>query len=149
MQTLANYSPKEYHKLYENKLKLTRNNLVFAQTCWELYVENAKEKLENFNFQHSKFKYLSKAMAQHLKRFPGANGLNEIETKILQIVNDNSYSKNEIIKQMLLWQNKETVYGFGDLQYFNYLKNLEAYFNIKDEIYTLNKLGLSKIDTCN
>lgn len=149
LQTLANYSPKEYHKLYENKLKLTRNNLVFAQTCWELYAENSKQKLENFNFQHSKFKYLSKAMAQHFKRFPGANGLNEIETKMLQIVNDNSYSKNEIIKQMLLWQNQETVYGFGDLQYFNYLKNLEAFFNIKDEIYTLNKLGLSKIDTCN
>lgn len=148
MQTLLDYSPKEYQKLYENKIKLTRNNLLFAQVCWELYVENNKEKLTTFNFKSSKFKYLSKAMAKHLKRFPGANGLNEIETKILQIVNDNSYSKNEIVNEMLQWQHKETVYGFADLQYFNYLKNLKAFFNIKDEIYSLNQLGLSKINSC-
>ncbi len=89
---------------------------------------------------------MPKAIEQHLKRFPAENRLNEIENKILQIINENSFSKKEIMKELLLWQDSATVYGFGDLQYFNYLKNLNANFTIVDGIYYLNELGISKLE---
>ncbi|MDV7186260.1 DUF1835 domain-containing protein [Lutibacter sp. TH_r2] len=145
LQTLSDYTSEEYPKLLENKIKITKANLEFTDKCWEVYVKNNKEELQNYKFKNPKFWYLPKAIEQHLKRFPLENGLNEIQNKILQIIQANSFSEKEIVRELLLWQNAETVYGFGDLQYFNYLKKLSDYYQVKDEIYSLNKLGKSKI----
>lgn len=144
LQTLSNYTPDEYPKLLEKNYNISKKNLEFAHECWKVYVENDKDKLQEYNFKNSKFWYLPKAIEEHLKRFPQKNGLNEIENKILQIINKNSFSRKQIVKELLIWQDDETVYGFGDLQYFNYLKKLSEYYHIKDEIYTLNELGKSK-----
>ncbi|WP_298365484.1 DUF1835 domain-containing protein [uncultured Lutibacter sp.] len=145
LQSLSNYMPKQYPNLLENRIKISKTNLEFANNCWKIFVENKKDNLKNYNFKHSKFRYLQKAIDQHLETFPKENGLNEIENKILELIESNSFSKNEIIRQLLLWQNAETVYGFGDLQYFNYLQKLSKYFEVKDEIYTLNELGKTKL----
>ena len=104
-----------------------------------------KEEIENYSFKHSKFRYLQIAMEQHLKRFPVENGLNEIENKILQIINENSFSEREIVRELLIWQQTETVYGFGDLQYFNYLKILKEYFEVENNIYSLSEAGNLKL----
>jgi hypothetical protein len=61
---------KKYEELYQHKIKLTRNNLVYAKECWDLFVNNDKEELENFNFNKSdKFKYLQKAIQHYLNGF--------------------------------------------------------------------------------
>jgi hypothetical protein len=146
LQYLSDYLPKEFPKLFNRRVKITKNNLEFADQVWKVLVRNQKEELKNYNFKHAKFRYLQKAIEQHLKRFPLKNGLNEIENKILKIINENSCSKREIIKELLIWQNTKTVYGFGDLQYINYLKNLDEYFKIEDEKYRLNEVGLKKIN---
>lgn len=145
LQSLADYTSEEFPKLLENKLNITKSNLEFADEIWKVYVKNDKKELENFNFKHSKFRYLKIAMEQNFKRFPFANGLNEIENKILQIIDENSLSEKEIVRELLIWQNAETVYGFGDLQYFNYLKSLSEYYKVKDNICILNELGKSKL----
>lgn len=145
LQSLSDYSPKQFPNLLENRIKITKANLEFANQCWKVYVENNKEKLQKYNFKHSKFRYLQKAMEQHLKTIPLENGLNQIEQKILQLISNSSYSKHEIVKELLLWQKAETVYGFGDLQYFKYLESLGEYFVVENEIYQLNELGKSKL----
>ena len=142
LQPLSNYSSKEYELLYTNKIKITRNNLLFAAQSWDLYVDNKKEDLMDFDFgQSSKFKYLQKAINQHLQRFPSENGLNQIENKLLETIDVDASDRNTIIKGMLHWQHKETVYGFGDLQYYLYLKKLGNYYSVKNEIITLNTKG--------
>jgi len=147
LQSLSDYSPSEFETLFDSKIALSKTNLEFAKEIWEMYVENDFKKLKEFNFnQSSKFKYLQGAIDQHLLRFPSENGLNQISTKILEIINSNEFSEKEIIKSLLIWQQKETVYGFGDLQYFLYLNKLEKYFIIKDEKYYLNEKGLAKIN---
>lgn len=146
LQYLSDYTSNDYEILFENKIKITKPNLKFADECWKVFVENNKDKLRDFDFKNPKFPYLPKAIEQHLKRFPAENRLNEIENKILQIINENSFSEKEIVKELLLWQDSATVYGFGDLQYFNYLKNLNANFTIVDGIYYLNELGISKLE---
>ncbi|SDW26011.1 protein of unknown function [Lutibacter oricola] len=145
LQTLSDFSSEEFVELYKNKLNLSKTNLVFADESWKLYVENDKEKLQSFKFKNGKFQYLQLAIDQHLKRFSSENGLNEIENKILQIITDNSFSEKEIVRELLIWQHTETVYGFGDLQYVNYLKNMNQYVNITDNTYYLNDLGKSKL----
>ncbi|MCF6348529.1 MAG: DUF1835 domain-containing protein [Flavobacteriaceae bacterium] len=142
LQTLSDYSSDKYQTLYKDKIKLTRNNLLFAKQSWELYVENNKETLKEFDFdQCSKFNYLQQAISQHLQRFPSQNGLNQIENKILRIINTGVSDRNSIVNELLLWQQKETVYGFADSQYFLYLKKLGDYYTVKNEMIILNNKG--------
>ena len=142
LQTLSDYSSNEYPTLYENRVKLSRNNLLFIEQCWNLYVENNLEELKLFDFnKQDKFMYLQKAITQHLERFPSKNGLNQIENKLLETIDTGFSSRESIVNEMLHWQDKETVYGFGDLQYYLYLKKLNNYYSVKNEIITLNNKG--------
>jgi len=60
---------KKYEELHQHKIKLSRNNLLYAKECWDIFVNNDKKELENFNFNKSdKFKYLQKAIQQYLNR---------------------------------------------------------------------------------
>jgi len=142
LRSLADYAPEEYPELLENKIKLSRHNLLYAQQCWNVYVTNNKEELAQFNFNKStKFRYLESAINQHLKRFSQKNGLNQIDTKIIEIIHAGIGEKKAIVNELLRWQQHETVYGFGDLQYFKYLENMKMYYTIKNENYSLNALG--------
>ncbi len=142
LQSLSDFSPVEFAILYGRKIKLTKNNLLFAEKCWNIYVENDIERLKNFDFdQCFKFRYLQDAMNQHIQRFPTENGLNQIENKIIEIIDSSSLSAIEIVQKLLIWQQEHTVYGFGDVQYFMYLKKLNRYFEIRDSKFYLNKVG--------
>lgn len=142
LQSLTDFSENEFLSLYEKKAKISKSNLMYANECWNVYVENNYEKLKKFNFNKSKkFAYFQLAMNQHLKLFPSKNGLNEIQYKILEIIANAALTKNELIRNLLIWQQQKTVYGFGDLQYVQYLKKLNKYFEIKDAKYYLNNFG--------
>jgi len=142
LQTLSDYGPNEYKILYKNKVKLTKNDLLFAETCWNLYIENDLIKLKNNDFsKNSKFEYLPMAIDQHILRFSNINGLNQIENKILELINSGLTSKNKIVRQLLIWQQKETVYGFGDMQYFMTLKNLKKFYTDHNNVILLNNKG--------
>ncbi len=88
-----------------------------------------------------KFNYLQLAINQHLERFPNKNGLNQIENKILEIIHLGASNKRDIITELLLWQQKETVYGFSDLQYFLKIKKLEKYYSVAKNSISLNSKG--------
>jgi hypothetical protein len=142
LQSLASFSAEDFVKLYENKIKISRDNLLFANTCWQLFVENNPEKLKQFNFaKKSKFQYFQLAINQHLKRFPEANGLNETQQKILEIISETALTKAEIVDSLLSWQAQNTVYGFTNVLYEYYIKKLDQYYTIKQNKYYLNKLG--------
>jgi len=150
LQSLADYSPESFDKLYRNKIKLNKNDLHFASACWRVFVKNDLKELQNYSFDiNAKFQYLDAAMLQHLKRFPDNNGCNQIENRILEIIHSSEVDEDKIIKKLLIWQKKETIYGFSDLQYTLYLKKLEPFYYKEKEVFKLNKLGLeniSKID---
>lgn len=142
LQSLTDFSSESFKLLYENKIKLSKNNLIFADNCWQKFVENDIEKIAEFNFgKISKFQYFQMAMNQHLKRFPSKNNLNEIQNKILKIINLSPFTANEIVCHLLIWQQQSTVYGFGDTQYFLYIQKLNNYYTIQNEKYYLNKAG--------
>jgi len=140
--SLADYSPKEYEDLYQNKIKLSRNDLLFAQIVWEIYSENDADSLKSFDFNQSKkFIYLQVAIDQHLMRFKDENGLNQIDHKILSIIDTGIQNEKQLINKLLIWQKKETVYGFGDMQYINYIKKLKSFIIIENGKMKLNQKG--------
>ncbi len=140
--SLADYSPKEYEDLYQNKIKLSRNDLLFAQIVWEIYSENDADSLKSFDFNQSKkFIYLQAAIDQHLMRFKDENGLNQIDHKILSIIDTGIQNEKQLINKLLIWQKKETVYGFGDMQYINYIKKLKSFIIIENDKMKLNQKG--------
>jgi len=142
LMTLADYSSQDFEKLYEERIKLTRHDLLFAKECWEVYVANEIQALKQFDFKkNKKFKYFQLTMKQHLKRFSDSDALNQIDSKILQTIQTNAYTKRNILKALLTWQKKETVYGFGDLQYDRYLEKLAPFYEIKNDTYYLNDKG--------
>jgi len=142
LQSLSDFSAEAYITLYENKVKLTKHNLLYAEQCWNVYTENNPKKLRVFDFnQCNKFNYLQDAMDQHLQRFPKEKGLNQIENKIVEIIKDSALTSNEIVGELLIWQKANTVYGFGDIQYFMYLKKLNKYYEIRDSKYYLNAIA--------
>jgi hypothetical protein len=143
-QSLSDYSDEEYVSLMENSIKLSRHNLLFSEQSWHVYVENNLEALKAYNFnKSSKFKYFQLAMNQHLKRFPGENGLNQIECKILEIIDSGIQSVENLVEKLLNWQREETVYGFSDLQYELHVKKLENYYEIDHNSIKLNAKGRS------
>ena len=142
LHSLSDFLPSEFQSLFHNKISLSKSNLEFAKECWTDYVENDIDKLKSYDFnQNSKFQYLQLAINQHLVIFPSENGLNQIENKIVEIINSSSLTENQIVRELLIWQQLETVYGFGDLQYFQYLKRLNNYITVKDSHYYLNEAG--------
>lgn len=144
LQSLSDYHPSFYLNLLENKIKLTRHDLLFADECWQVFVKNKEYSLQRFNFKkNTKFKYLQPAIDQHLKRFPDNDMLNQIGYKILEIIKSAACPEKDIIRELLIWQQKETVYGFGDLQYIMQLKKLSKFYDIKDQLYYLNHKGKS------
>lgn len=142
LQSLADYSPNEYKVLYQNKTRISRNHLLFAQNAWEIYVEDDINTLKTFDFNQSKkFVYLQAAIDQHLLRFKDENGLNQIDYKILNLIKSGIYNENELIKELLLWQKEQTVYGFVNIQYNNYIKKLSDFILVENSRMKLNKKG--------
>lgn len=146
LQTLSDFTSSEYEMLYQKKTRLSRNDFLFAQKAWDIYAENDVNALKEFDFnKNKKFVYLQSAMDQHLMRFKKENGLNQIDHKILEMINSGIQDKKDLIKELLIWQKQETVYGFGDLQYEHYIKKLDNYIEVKDGKLVLNKKGKSLI----
>ncbi len=142
LQSLSDYTSEEYESLQKNSIKINRHDLLFSEQCWHLYVENNWEDLRAFNFKESsKFLYLQLAIEQHLKRFPGENGLSQIEQKILEIIDSGIGTIQNIVEKLLIWQQKETVYGFSDSQYELLVKKLENYYEIDQKSIHLNSKG--------
>lgn len=142
LQHLSDYSPKEYQELYLAKTKITRHDLLYAESCWNIFCEGNLQQMRLFNFnKNKKFKYLQPAINQHFKRIESIEGLTQIDHKILYFLNNGYNSKKDLLKEILHWQAKETVYGFGGLQYLKAVNKLKEYYIIKDSAYFLNQKG--------
>ncbi len=146
LKHLSDYPLELWQGLLSNKLKINKKELQYAHTCWGIYVNNNSQELQYFDFdQNSKFPYFQAAIQQHLKRFPGENGLNQIENKIIEFISSCLLNKNELILRLIHWQKEESVYGFGDLQFTLYVQRLNYLYFIDKNILKLNQKGLDKL----
>jgi hypothetical protein len=114
---------------YENKVKLSQNDVEYADYVWQLYCSDNPIRLENLiDFDNYQFDYLSDAVKVHLRRFPTIkNGLNELENRVLEFsLQQKPKSKKELLSSLI--QN-QGFYGFGDTQYERVITNLRPLFS--------------------
>ena len=123
-------SEEQINLLYKNRVSLSQDDIEYADYIWQLYCSDSPLRLETvYKFNPmSPFQHLESAIEAHLKRFPSIeNGLNFVENNILKTANSHQFkSKQELITNLL---REDDIYGFGDLQYENHLKNLHKLFS--------------------
>ncbi len=134
---LGELEPAQLPKLLEQRSQLDFSDLKYASEVYLAYCASDPIGLVNLD-QHAIFHYLKGALQAHFQRFPDATtGLTKIERTMLQFINEGANSPKEIVGRILRWQ-KGTYYGFGDSQYFNYLKRLKP---LLGEDFSLNEQG--------
>ena len=139
---LGEVNPNLYSSFYANRTQLSPAPVAQAAHLWQLYCQpNAVAFVQAAQQAAPVFKYLPAAIAAHIQRFPSQlNGLNEIEQYIVGMVHSQPRSQKQIVRALLL---RADYYGFGDLQYFNLLEQLNDLFTVQDNTYTLNQTGLA------
>ncbi|MDW7690484.1 hypothetical protein R9C00_23005 [Flammeovirgaceae bacterium SG7u.111] len=129
-----------YPELFASRTQLSSENVAFAAKVWEAWCASDHEQLRPFSEEeHAVFKYLAPALQAHFTRFPDkATGLNQLETDMLQLIEEGLGTERKVVGSML---RKENYFGFGDLQYFWYLDLLAPLLAKEGEILQLNELG--------
>ncbi len=137
---LGTIKPEAYPILFGQRVALSGIDLQYADLVWKVFCASNPVDLIPFATKnmHPKFPYLPAALKAHLKRFPSVrNGLNDIEKQMLTLVQDGKISEKEVVRDML---KKQNFYGFGDLQYALYLKQLNPLFKTTKPL-ALNQWG--------
>ena len=137
--SLGEIDSKHYPELLKNRKILRQKDLDEALSVWNCYCSNKPNQLLELPINGT-FPYLKKALKEHLKRFPSLkNGLNIIENNILSLAIQGVNNPHKVVGQLL---EKYTHYGFGDLQYYSYLKRLILLFSDIDAM-KVNDLGMA------
>lgn len=134
---------RRYPELLEKRKALSEANLRYADTVWNSYADENPAELSFACVPHPIFQYLGKSIQAHLERFPDHTGLSVIEREILQSVSGESLPNVDfLVRHMLQWQH---YYGFGDLQYYYYIKSLKPFIEFGDTL-TLNEIGKKSLE---
>lgn len=139
---LGEINPAEYDQLFADRIDLNASDLQYAARIWKAYCSDDHSKLLQLidPNRSNKFPYLEEALRWHQKRIPNqVNGLDEIETYIVQMISEQPLEKRSIVGALL---RRKNFYGFGDMQYFKYLEGLEPILKKEEGRIYLNELGL-------
>ncbi|MEL6536341.1 MAG: hypothetical protein AAFQ98_13075 [Bacteroidota bacterium] len=140
-QTLAHFPPDQYPNLLETRKDLTHEDLQYAAKVWEsLTHPDPRELLPFVNNPHLTFPYLATGLEYFLRQFPQAsNGLNSLENILLREIAESPKSQKALIRSVLTQRNHP--YGFGDLQWMWYLKEMRPLWTQNGEELALTDLG--------
>ncbi len=135
---LGELSDSQLKKHYNDRIKLTLDDLELAEYIWTLYCESNPKKIAGQIKKHSSFEYLSICLRAHLQRFPNMlTGLNVLEHNILEMVD--TYNIKNIKQLMGYTLEYQGYYGYGDMQMKRVLARL---FQFLDQ--TKDRLQLSE-----
>ncbi|WP_340198543.1 DUF1835 domain-containing protein [Ascidiimonas sp. W6] len=145
---LAELSEDKLNEMYHNRIALSQDDIEFADYIWHLYCEENPIRMQSSaQFSSSTFKYLPDAIEAHLRRFPSVgNGLNELENIVLDLAATHKpKSQEELVKLAL---ENQGIYGFGDLQFIQIIKELKPLFRSMKPV-TLKKLAKELLQKSN
>lgn len=141
---LGQLNPTTFESLFDQRITLTKEDMIFADKVWEIYSSEKHENLkEVIKTCPSKFEYLPAALLAHLNRFPNhKNGLNAIETEIMKLIHHRSGNVgfDEIIKKILT---EDQIYGLGDMIYMGYINKLSPLYRVIDDQLSINDRGIA------
>ncbi|MDQ3291407.1 MAG: DUF1835 domain-containing protein [Bacteroidota bacterium] len=139
---LGELSPEQLAALFPQRQVLTPADLALGDRGWQAYAAPTPESIINF-LQEEDFTnlpLLPNALRAHLTRFPSIqNGLNAIEQLLLEIITERQPANIELFVEF--W-NRTSLFGLGDDQIENYLKELEqANLIIRHDQISITDLG--------
>jgi len=125
---LNELSDEQLLQLYDKRVKLSQDDIEYADYVWQLYCSDNPIRLEHLmDFDNYQFTYLSDAIKAHLQRFPTIkSGLNAVEHNILTIASTEKPSSKKALLGKVL--KNQGIYGFGDTQYERILGKLKPLF---------------------
>lgn len=125
---------------YENRVKLTVDDIATAQKAWRIYCESDHNLLKELITRPSNFKYLSNCLKAHLRRFADTrSGLNTLEYNTLKLIKEHQIkSRHHLLGYCLHYQG---YYGFGDLQLKRMIDDLSLFYDEDENTLKLNRNG--------
>ncbi|MDW3196611.1 MAG: hypothetical protein R8G66_29815 [Cytophagales bacterium] len=140
LRGLGEIAANDFITLFESRLPLSKDDLAYAKAAWQAYTSDTPEQLSVFSSSDT-FKHFKPAIAAHLTRLPGKNGLNQVEEKMLLLIKEGINNDRKLVGTLLRDQG---YFGLGDLQYFQYLDQLRPL--LKEEALELNELGINCLE---
>lgn len=138
---LGELTQKQFAALINTRQQLKETDLQTASTLWTLWCTGHHEDLVETGLQlnQDRFPYVVPALEAHIKRFPYSSTLlTEIENQIIDLIRAKPQTAKDIVRQLL---NRENYYGFGDVQYYNIIKNLAPILREEQGLLYLDASG--------
>ena len=99
---------------YTDRISLSEADINFGQELWKAYKNGNLEELSNLSkHQSSAFPYLQEVVKAHVDRFPKDETKGRPEKVIEDIIKNISTDFHKVFEEF--W-NRESIYGFGDIQ---------------------------------
>ncbi|MEL6811783.1 MAG: DUF1835 domain-containing protein [Bacteroidota bacterium] len=136
---LSELSHEQLNKHYLDKRNLNDKELEVLSNFWTLYTAEDHRPLSDLDFSEETFPYLTHSIQAHLKRFPAeTNGLNELEKRVLEAIDEELFSNTRQLLAYLL--RNQGYYGFGDMQWSAVIQRLDRFFD-QDQGLSLTSEG--------
>ncbi|WP_281613797.1 hypothetical protein [Flammeovirga sp. SubArs3] len=121
---LGEYKPEDYPSLYNNRVDLKPSDIQYAGNFWKYYVNADFENLiQLIKKSPSCFPYIDDIMKAYMEQFPWLEtGLSKIERRILKFLYDEPCIERKLIGKLL---RRQSIEGFGDLQYERIIKQMK------------------------
>lgn len=141
---LAELKPEQLHKHYDNKIRLSNEDIDLMSSLWRVYCGRDHNLFKPFIVQRSSFPYLSNCLKAHLQRFPDSvTGLSTLEYHTLQMINThNIKSKRHLLGYILNFQG---YYGYNSMQINQMIDSLAGFFTMYNNRLMLNENGFQAI----
>jgi len=143
---LGDFSPDDYSQLFEKRELLSRDAILFADQFWKNSERDYRGNIQQNILKENKyFPYLKPAMELEQDRFEDILGLSKLDYKLLLLIKNGEFNLNSLVSHIL---KNDNPYGYGDAQYFTYLKRLEEYYHEDNqgEFLELNEQALEIIN---
>ncbi|OUR91857.1 DUF1835 domain-containing protein [Flavobacteriales bacterium 34_180_T64] len=145
LKGLSELKPKQLAEHYQEKVKLTPEDIDLAKHVWRIYCGKDHNLLLPLVVKESSFKYLNICLIAHIKRFPDTrSGISTLEYNILTLIKENNItSKRHLLGYVLHYQG---YYGYGDLQLERVINLLSLFYTEEENQLTLNRKGYLAIE---
>ena len=112
----------QLEQAYDSKVKFSANDILLGKNLWESYSSKNREHLGTLSKTYSTcFRYLTEVCQAQLDRFPDDGSLGRPDKLINELIKSGKKDFDEVF---YIFSNREGIYGFGDLQVKEMIKNL-------------------------
>lgn len=123
---------KDLLRHYHNRQLISKEDIELSNQLWEAYVKNDRGQLRNLSFNETTaFRHLPQVIQAHLDRNPEDESTGRPQEKLITILENGTSNFYEIYEEFL---KTESIYGFGDMQVLNLLREMEIDFEGEMEV---------------